>query len=363
VLLLLLVVICFNHTIITLTLLGWSRVSARGRCLNRHSAGVDLDVCVVVVVQLLFFINLGGVLSLTSVDGVFPTLVKLAVLASDAVVKHWRSLDGFEDFAGLLTVRVLVVRVDPHVHHVHHVLRVRVLLLPQIQLFKFLADRRCVSVGLNCAERPQRLFDRAILFRMSEALVLLNLRESLLFFKAELDVVEGFVGETHQVGRDRERELPEADLAVGLVAKTPQNSVDILLQNLLLKLEEVRLNVFEVQKPEVALVDHTEHRHRVELVQRLQSLLFDLDLHVVVDLLFKEARKFKLDVTLETVVASNVEVLSLRNFGSQADVVHREHHLQEAGTGKTKLGEHLFDGQIGLTLESQGNRPRLCRSS
>lgn len=94
-----------------------------------------------------------------------------------------------------------------------------------------------MTITLDCAERAQRLLYRTVFLRVSEALVLFDLGKALLFFEAELHVVEGVVGEAHEVWGDGERELPEADFAVGLVAQTPQNSIDVLLQNFLLELE------------------------------------------------------------------------------------------------------------------------------
>ena len=110
----------------------------------------------------------------------------------------------------------------------------------------------------DVAERSQRLLRTAVLLRVSKALVLLDLSESLLFFDAKLDVIEGFIGKTDQVGRDSDTELAEANLSIGLVTKTTQNRIDVLLQNFLLELEQEVFYVLEIQESKVTLVNHTE---------------------------------------------------------------------------------------------------------
>ena len=155
-----------------------------------------------------------------------------------------------------------------------------------------------MGVFLNCAERAQRLLDPTALLQVGEALVLFNLGNSLFFFGAKFNIIQGVVGETNQVGSDSQGKLSEGNFAIRLVTESAQDRIDVLLQNFLLELENEILDVFEVQEPKLAIVDQSEHRNRIKFLHRLQSLLLYFDLHVVVDLFFKKSRQFKLDVTL-----------------------------------------------------------------
>ena len=155
-----------------------------------------------------------------------------------------------------------------------------------------------MGVFLNCAERAQRLLDPTALLQVGEALVLFDLGNSLFFFGAEFNIIQGVVGETNQVGSDSQGELSEGNFAIRLVTESAQDRIDVLLQNFLLELENEILDVFEVQEPKLAIVDQSEHRNRIKFLHRLQCLLLYFDLHVVVDLFFKKSRQFKLDVTL-----------------------------------------------------------------
>ena len=128
----------------------------------------------------------------TTVNGVFPALIKLGVFATDVVVQHRGHCHRLDHFARHLPV-VVVLRLHAHRHIVHHVLRVGVLLLPQIEHFEFLPHRRLVGIFLNCAERAQRLLDPAALLQVSKALVLFNLSYSLFLFDTKLNIVKGVV--------------------------------------------------------------------------------------------------------------------------------------------------------------------------
>ena len=185
-------------------------------------------------------------------------------------------------------IRLVLAR-TLHPLHVHHVHSLGVLFLTEFEHFEFLAHGRvsiCVVDGAECA---QRLLGHAVFFRVREALVLFNLRDSLFLFEAELNIVDGVVGQTDQVRCDREAELAEVDLGVRLVAQSAQDRMHVLLQNLLLKLEEEVLDVLEVEIAEVTLVDDGEERDCVEFVHGLQRLLLYLHLDVIVDLFFEEA--------------------------------------------------------------------------
>jgi len=116
-----------------------------------------------------------------------------------------------------------------------------------------------VALIVDHAERPQRLLRTTQLLRVREAFVLLDLRKSLLVFEAKLNIVECLIRETNQVGSDGERELPERDFAVRMVAQSTKNRVDIFFQNFLLELKQVRFYVFEVQEAKVSRVYHAEH--------------------------------------------------------------------------------------------------------
>ena len=179
------------------------------------------------------------------VDGVLPDIVKRWVPPSHIVVHDGRVLDGLEGFARSHTVG-LVLGGTAHALHVHDVLGVRVLLLAQFQHFEFLAHGRVVLLVRDDAEGAQRLLRHAVLLRVREALVLFNLSDSLLFFEAELDIVDSLVGEAHQIWRDGKAELTEADLGVRLITESPQNGIDVLLQNFLLELEQEVLYVLKV---------------------------------------------------------------------------------------------------------------------
>lgn len=72
-------------------------------------------------------------------------------------------------------MHIVVTARAPHFDHVHHVLSVRIFLLPQVQQFEFLPHRRVVTCPSDIAERAEGLLCAAVLFRVCEALVLLNL--------------------------------------------------------------------------------------------------------------------------------------------------------------------------------------------
>lgn len=175
-----------------------------------------------------------------------------------------------------------------HLDHIHNVLGVRVFLLPQIQHFEFLPHRRVVTLSLNGPERAQRLLGTAVFFRVREALVHFNLSKSFLFLESKFDVIQRFVRKSNQVWGDRQRKLSEIDLPVRLVTKSPQYGIDVFFEDFLLELKEVILDVLEVQKAEIARVNHAEHRNCIELVHCLKRLLLYFDLDMVVNLFFKE---------------------------------------------------------------------------
>ena len=175
-----------------------------------------------------------------------------------------------------------------HLDHIHNVLGVRVFLLPQIQHFEFLPHRRVVTLSLNGPERAQRLLGTAVFFRVREALVHFNLSKSFLFLESKFDVIQRFVGKSNQIWGDRQRKLSEIDLPVRLVTKSPQYGIDVFFEDFLLELKEVILDVLEVQKAEIARVNHAEHRNCIELVHCLKRLLLYFDLDMVVNLFFKE---------------------------------------------------------------------------
>ena len=90
-------------------------------------------------------------------------------------------------------MNVVVTTWAAHLDHIHHVLRIGVLLLPQVEHFEFLPDWRFMASRLNIAERAERLLGLTVLFRVGEALVLFDLCESLLLFETEFNVVERFI--------------------------------------------------------------------------------------------------------------------------------------------------------------------------
>jgi len=96
----------------------------------------------------------------------------------------------------MLAVMVVVFTRATHLDHVHDVLGVGILLLPQVQHFEFLPDGWVVPCPMNSAERAKRLFRLAAFLSVSKALVLLYVSKSLLFFQTELDVIQGFVRKT-----------------------------------------------------------------------------------------------------------------------------------------------------------------------
>ena len=72
------------------------------------------------------------------VDRVLPALVELRVLASHIVVQDWRLIHCLERTARMLPMNVVIAARTAHLDHIHDVLGVGVLLLPQIEHFKFL---------------------------------------------------------------------------------------------------------------------------------------------------------------------------------------------------------------------------------
>ena len=148
---------------------------------------VDLDICLVVLHVLINLI--GG----APVDRVFPALVKLRVFASHIVMQDWRVIHCLERAPRVLPMHIVIAAWAAHFYHVHDILGVGVLLLPQIKHFKFLPHWRIVPRCLNIAERAKGLLCLAILLGMCEALVLFNLSEPCFLFHTEFYIVKGFI--------------------------------------------------------------------------------------------------------------------------------------------------------------------------
>ena len=121
-------------------------------------------------------------------DGVLPVLVEVGVLASYIIVHYGRVPNRLKKLALVGIMVRFILGGTTHPLHVHDVLRVRILMLPQFQHFEFLPHRRIVLLVINNAERAQRLFRHTVFLGVREALVVFNLGESLLFFETELDV-------------------------------------------------------------------------------------------------------------------------------------------------------------------------------
>ena len=152
---------------------------------------------------------------------VLPAVIEVWILTAHAVVKNWRLVDRLEHLTRLATMHIIVLTWVAHLDHIHHVLSIRVLLLPQIEQFEFLTHWRLVSIAGNVAVRAQRLFCNAIFFRMCEALVLLNLCQPLFFFHTEFDVIECIIRKAHQVGCNGDGELAKTDFTIWVVTKAP----------------------------------------------------------------------------------------------------------------------------------------------
>ena len=121
-----------------------------GRPAIVHCIDVNLDVCMLIVVLLL---HLLGVLSgSSSMDRVLPHLVKVWILSAHAIVQNWSLFDCLEDLARLASMNVVIAAWAAHLDHVHHILCVRVLLLPQVEQFEFLPHWRFVAVPGDIAE-------------------------------------------------------------------------------------------------------------------------------------------------------------------------------------------------------------------
>ena len=74
-----------------------------------------------------------------------------------------------------------------------------------------------------------------------------------------------------------------------MVTQAPQNSINVFFQNFLLELKEEILQIFEVEEAEITLVEYAENRNGIELFHSLEGFLLNLDLDVIVDLLFEES--------------------------------------------------------------------------
>ena len=122
-------------------------------------------------------------------DCVFPTLVKLMVLSSDIVVQDWCFVLALVNLSRVAPVDAVILAWTAHLDHVHHVLGVGVLGLTQVQLFEFLPHRRVLVLGLNVAERAQRLLCDAVFLCMREALVHFNLSQSFLFLQTKFYII------------------------------------------------------------------------------------------------------------------------------------------------------------------------------
>lgn len=148
---------------------------------------VDLDICLVVLHVLI------NIIRSTPVDRVFPALVELRVLASHIVMQDWRVNHCLERAPRVLSMHIIIAAWAAHLDHIHNVLGVGVLLLSQVEHFKFLPHWRVVPCCLNIAERAQRLLRLAIFLGMCEALVLLDLGEPCFFFHTEFYIVKCFI--------------------------------------------------------------------------------------------------------------------------------------------------------------------------
>ena len=101
-------------------------------------------------------LHLLGVLSgSSSMDRVLPHLVKVWILSAHAIVQNWSLFDCLEDLARLASMNVVIAAWAAHLDHVHHILCVWVLLLPQVEQFEFLPHWRVVSVPGDIAERAE----------------------------------------------------------------------------------------------------------------------------------------------------------------------------------------------------------------
>ena len=229
-------------------------------------------------------------------------------------------------------MNVIVTAGAAHFDHIHHVLCVRVLLLPQVEHFEFLPHRWIMPSRLNIAERTKWLLCLTVFLRVSEALVLLDLCQSRFFFHTELHIVQSFVWKSDQVWCYGQGKLSKRDLAIRLVAQSAQNRIHILFQNLLLKLEQEILNVLKVKEAKVALVNHAKNWNCIEFLHSLKCFLLYFDLDMVMNFLFKQSGQFKLNIGLQSVISTDLVILSLTDFCSQCNVIHRKHQLQETET-------------------------------
>ena len=287
---------------------------------------IDLDIRCIISVILLVFID---PIRSSTMNSVFPALIELRILTPHVVVEYWRLFNWFQSATWMLPMHIFISTRAAHLDHINHVLCVGIFLLPQVEHFEFLPHRWIGSSRLNIAERAQGLLRLTVFFRVREALVLFDLSESGLFFHAKFDVIECFVWKTDQIRSDGQRKLSEWDLSIWLITKSAQDSIDVLFQNFLLELKEEVFDVFKVQEAKVALVNHAEYWNCVEFLHGFKSFLLNFDLDVIMDLFFEESGKFKLDVGLQSIVASDLIVQALWNFRSQRDIVHREYQLEE----------------------------------
>ena len=161
-----------------------------------------MQICLLVSIIDFIIINLVVLVHWSAVDGILPALVKLLILTARIVVQHWSLLDRGKLLSRVNTVMIVIFTWTSHLDHIHDILGVWVLLLAQVEHFEFLAYGRFVTSGLDVAERAQGLLRLTSLLRMGEALVLLDLSQSLLLFHAEFYVIQSFIRKSDQIRSD-----------------------------------------------------------------------------------------------------------------------------------------------------------------
>ena len=150
----------------------WSSHLRLHKAILAHTSStsiIDLNICLWVLL-VLFYLVRGS-----PMYRVFPTLIELWVLTSHVVMQDWRLIHCLERAARMLPMHIIISTWAAHLYHIHNILGVRILLLPQIEHFKFLPHWWVVPSRLNIAERAQRLLRLTIFLSMSKALVLLDL--------------------------------------------------------------------------------------------------------------------------------------------------------------------------------------------
>ena len=111
--------------------LEFARMHLTGHHATVHCVvDMNLDVCMLVVVMIFYLLM--TLSSGSSVNCVLPAFIKVGIFTTDIVVQNWSLLDSLKYFARLASMNIIISTGATHLNHVHHILRIWILLLLEI---------------------------------------------------------------------------------------------------------------------------------------------------------------------------------------------------------------------------------------